>query len=305
MAHGSLRAAFAVDGPLALGGTFRMTFMFGASSWMTVDPSGAWYARRTPEGPATVCLRHRGGESLEAEAWGPGAAALLEMVPGLAGLHDPGVDAVEAHHPLVRTMKHQLRGVRISRTGALYSRLVSVALAQKVTGKNSKRALHRIARTWGERAPGPRDDLWLLPVPRQLAAIPYHRFHPLGIERRRADLVRRIASRASALDRALSKPAVAARAHLQALPGIGPWTSAIVIMSSHGDPDLVPVGDVHLPNWVAFNLAGEPRGDDRRMLELLEPYAGQRGRVARMMKARGSKPPAYGPKATVRDIRGM
>ena len=29
-----------------------------------------------------------------------------------------------------------------------------------------------------------------------------------------------------------------------------------------GDPDAIAVGDFHMPNWVAWNLAGEPRGDD-------------------------------------------
>ena len=40
-----------------------------------------------------------------------------------------------------------------------------------------------------------------------------------------------------------------------------------------GDPDAVSVGDYHLPNQVAWALAGEPRGDDARMLELLEPVS--------------------------------
>ena len=41
----------------------------------------------------------------------------------------------------------------------------------------------------------------------------------------------------------------------------------------------MPVGDYHFPNTVAWALAGEARADDDRMLELLSPYAGQRGRV--------------------------
>ena len=37
------------------------------------------------------------------------------------------------------------------------------------------------------------------------------------------------------------------------------------------------------PNLVAWNLAGEPRADDARMLALLEPFRGQRGRVLRLL----------------------
>ena len=46
-----------------------------------------------------------------------------------------------------------------------------------------------------------------------------------------------------------------------------------------GDADAVSVGDFHLKHLVAWALASEPRGTDDRMLELLEPYAGHRGRV--------------------------
>jgi hypothetical protein len=43
-------------------------------------------------------------------------------------------------------------------------------------------------------------------------------------------------------------------------------------------------------------LAGEPRGDDARMLELLAPYAGQRGRVIRLLEAARIKIPRFGPR---------
>jgi 3-methyladenine DNA glycosylase/8-oxoguanine DNA glycosylase len=54
-----------------------------------------------------------------------------------------------------------------------------------------------------------------------------------------------------------------------------------------GDPDAVPTGDLHLPHEVAWALAGEERADDRRMLELLEPYRGHRFRVLRLLLAGG------------------
>jgi 3-methyladenine DNA glycosylase/8-oxoguanine DNA glycosylase len=66
----------------------------------------------------------------------------------------------------------------------------------------------------------------------------------------------------------------------------------------------VSVGDFHLPHVVSWALAGEARGNDERMLELLEPYRGQRGRVQRLLEASGVKPPAFGPKQEVRGIAG-
>ena len=66
-----------------------------------------------------------------------------------------------------------------------------------------------------------------------------------------------------------------------------------------GDDDAVAVGDYHLPNLVAWNLAGEPRGDDARMLALLEPFRGQRGRVLRLLAMGGARPPAHGPRRRI------
>src|SRR5205085_797850 len=73
--------------------------------------------------------------------------------------------------------------------------------------------------------------------------------------------------------------AAEATRRLTTLRGIGPWTAAEVVRVAYGDPDAVSVGDYHIPNTVAWALAGEPRGDDARMLELLEPFRQARGPV--------------------------
>ena len=69
-----------------------------------------------------------------------------------------------------------------------------------------------------------------------------------------------------------------------------------------GDHDAVPVGDYNLPNLVSWALAGEPRSDDDRMLELLEPYRGHRRRVLVLLKGSPIKEPRYGPRVALRDI---
>jgi 3-methyladenine DNA glycosylase/8-oxoguanine DNA glycosylase len=94
-------------------------------------------------------------------------------------------------------------------------------------------------------------------------------------------------------------------ARLRAYTGIGPWTSAEVRLRALGDPDAVSVGDAHLPNVVAWILAGEPRATDDRMLELLAPWAGHRARVIRLLETSGRMPPRYGPRIAPRDLTDL
>ena len=47
------------------------------------------------------------------------------------------------------------------------------------------------------------------------------------------------------------------------------------------------------------------RGTDERMLELLEPYRGQRGRVTRLLEFLGTGPGRRGPRMPSRDISAI
>ena len=273
---------------------------------MRLLPGRVIRATRTPAGPATIDLT-RSGDRILAETWGPGADLLLERLPSLLGLDDDREGFVPDHHPLVRELDRRHRGIRLGRTGAVMESLIPAVLEQKVTGTEAWRGFRGLLRRWGEPAPGPHGErgLRLQPEPATIAAIPYHELHPLGIERRRADLLRRVADHAARLEAIVDMSPDAADARLRALPGIGPWTSAEVRLRAMGDPDAVSVGDFHLPNVVAFALAGEIRGTDARMLELLEPWRGQRARVVRLLEVSGRRPPAFGPRYAPRSIAAI
>ncbi|HVD71628.1 MAG TPA: DNA-3-methyladenine glycosylase 2 family protein [Actinomycetota bacterium] len=263
-----------------------------------------WRATRTPDGPATVALVHAGDE-LRAEAWGQGADRALAHIPALLGL-DLEPTPIPGGHPLIAGLARRDTGIRIPRTAAVLESLIPAILEQKVTSEEAHRAFTGLIRVHGEPAPGPTEwRLRLAPTPVAIAALPYYAYHPFGIERRRAELIRRVASRASWFEAIVELPLPEAYARLTAVPGIGPWTAAEVGVRSLGDPDAVSVGDFHLPNLVAYALAGEPRGNDTRMLELLEPYRGQRARVMRLLELSGIRPPRYGPRLSPRRIEAI
>jgi 3-methyladenine DNA glycosylase/8-oxoguanine DNA glycosylase len=292
-----------LDSPLDLGRTLGIHVRGNGDPTIRLRGSEAVRATRTPEGPATLHLTVR-GDVLDAEAWGAGADEALARARDLVGLDDDRTGWEPGRHPLIADLDRRLRGVRLGRTGAIMEALVPAVLEQKVTGTEAWRGLRGIVRRWGEPAPGP-FGLRLLPDPRQLATIPYHELHPLGVERRRAELVRRVCDRAARLDEIVDLPRETGYTRLRSIPGIGPWTAAEVMLRATGDPDAVSVGDFHLPNVVAFALAGEIRGDDRRMLELLEPWRGQRARVVRLLELGGIRPPAFGPRYAPRSIAAI
>lgn len=303
---------------------------------MTIEGDVVWRATRTPEGTVTACLRvDANGRRLRARAWGAGSAWALAHLAELVGAHDdPSAllgalhgrsdqegrsdeqgrsdeesRSAQQHHAdgVLRALVGRVGGLRIPRSGAVLEALVPIVLAQKVTGVEAKRSYRELVAALGSPAPGPGNTRGLLVPPdaATLAATPSWVMHGFGVERKRAEIIRGAAAAHCRLEETVGLSLGTARRRLRALPGIGPWTAAEVALVALGDPDAVSIGDFHLPNQVAWALAGEPRGDDQRMLELLEPYRGQRGRVIRLIVAGGIRAPRYGPKATVRSFRAL
>jgi 3-methyladenine DNA glycosylase/8-oxoguanine DNA glycosylase len=268
---------------------------------LRVSAAEVWWATRTPDGPGTLHLC-RDGTTLVATAYGPGADWLLDRADAIAGLRDDVAGFVElaAAHPLVHDLARRHAGARIPATGRVFHHLVPAILGQKVTGKEAHHGYVRMVRHFGEPAPGPHPGVALPPDAVAVAATPYWTFHPFGVEQKRADTVCRGAAYAGKLESA--PDAAEATRRLTTLRGIGPWTAAEVVRVAYGDPDAVSVGDYHIPNTVAWALAGEPRGDDARMLELLEPFRGHRGRVCLLLSYAGIGAPKFGPRMPIRSF---
>jgi 3-methyladenine DNA glycosylase/8-oxoguanine DNA glycosylase len=288
-----------IDGPYDLRRTLEPLQRGLGDPALRLEGRHAWRATRTPDGPATLAIAIVGG-GLRVVAWGDGADWALDRSPALLGaLDDPSTLRVE--HKLIRDLQRRFPGLRLGRTEAVFESLLPAILEQKVTGDAARRGYRGIVGAHGEPAPGP-FGLRLPPTPETLARLPYHVYHPFGIERRRADTVRRAARVASRLEGLLERPLGEAYDVLRSIPGVGTWTAAEVGLRAFGDPDAVSVGDFHTKHLVCWALAGEPRGTDERMLELLEPFRAQRGRVIRLLEVSGIRPPAYGPRLAPRRI---
>ncbi len=266
------------------------------------DARGGWLTALMPEGPATLLISPASTERalLRCETWGPGAAALLASVPAMLGaLDDPAGFAPE--HPVLRELHRSYPGLRVTRTGRVFEALVPAVLEQKVTGREARSSWRWRVCKYGEVAPGPGPaGLRICPPPRVWARIPSWDWHRAGVDGKRSRTILAAAPVAPALERTLhltSGPAIAAA--LRSVPGIGAWTAAEVAQRAHGDADAVSVGDYHLSHHVGWALVGR-RVDDKTMLELLEPYRGHRYRAVRLLEIGSPRPPAFGPRMSVR-----
>jgi 3-methyladenine DNA glycosylase/8-oxoguanine DNA glycosylase len=279
------------------------TLGLGRSDPTIALDDAAWIAIRLEAGPATLRFTAE-GPNIVAAAWGSGAAAALEIAPGMVGADDDP-RAFGTDHELIGRLARRHRGIRITRSTQVTSSALRAVFGQKVTGKEAKRSYRRMILALGEPAPGPHPDLVAPPDPTAIAALGYEDLHGWGVERKRADTIIEVARRSKRLEEAAAMDLPDAYQRLLAVRGIGPWSAALVAMEALGDADAVPVGDFHIPNTVAWALAGEPRADDDRMLELLEPFRPHRGRVIRMLKAEGIKAPRFGPRVQLRNIERM
>lgn len=305
-----------LERPVDLGLTLRPLWHGPGDPCTRLGREGVLRATRTPEGPGTLRIDALDGTgSVRGQAWGSGSGWLLERLADLVGANDDDAPLTTMLNPprrrdqiVLRDLQHRLNGLRIPRTGAVTEALVPALIGQKVTTVEADRSYRQLTIALGEPAPGPSDlvrGLMLPPPPKVLSATPYWRFHRFGIEKRRADTIRLACSNAARLEELSSLPPIEVQAVLMELPGIGPWTAAHVALMSLGDPDAVTLGDFHIPHQVAWAFTGAHRSDDETMLQILEPYRGQRGRVIRLIVAGGIGPPRRGPRAPIRSFRDM
>ncbi len=290
------RPTHALDLRFTLMGTKSIVTRSGVHWWSTV----------TPEGTALVAFTQRGAE-IRADAWGRGTDWALTQLPSLLGADDHTADSFQTDHPALRALTERFGSLRIGATNRWYEALAMSAIGQRVVTADAKSSRRALARRFGDSSLG--GPLAAFPDPDQLLRITDHEFHRVGIERSRARVLRVAAKHADRLERLGSDHArangVDANEWVQRLPGVGPWTAALATAIAGGDTDAVPVGDLHIPRMVTFALTGHDDGNDDTMVEALEPFAGHRQRVVRMIKMSDVGPPDHRPAPFRYDIRAI
>ena len=269
----------------------------GDPTWRRL-PDGLATAWRTPAGAATVRFAERPAHgAVHVEAWGPGAGWVCDRVPTLLGENDD-IASFVPRHALVAEALRRFPGWRVPATGLVLHSLVPAILEQLVTGVEAFAGYRYLVRRHGEPAPGP-FGLRLAPTPRGWGLLPSWEWARAGVDGTRAETVLRAVGYAGRLEECVDLPLPEAHRRLQAIRGVGVWTSAEVAQRALGDADAVSFGDYHVAKDIGWALTGAPIDDDA-LAELLEPYAGHRFRVQRLLALAGHHRPRRGPRMSIR-----
>jgi 3-methyladenine DNA glycosylase/8-oxoguanine DNA glycosylase len=265
------------------------------------DADGAfWRGIRTPQGASTLRLVGVAGCRVQATAWGPGAQWVLASVPSMLGEQDDASGFV-AHHPQVAEAARRFKGWRVPRTGLVLEALVPSIIQQKVPGPEAFASFRTLVHRYGERAPGEgrARGLWVAPSAGGWARIPSWEWLRAGVDGARSMAAVQAARVAGRLEQCVDLTRDESHRRLRAIPGVGVWTAAEVRHTALGDPDAVSFGDYHVAKDIGWALTG-CEVDDDGLAELLEPYAGQRYRVQRLLELAGAMRPRRGPRMPLR-----
>lgn len=273
--------------PYAFRATVQVHQLGARDPTVRVDAHGIAKAVATPEGPSTIIAAWDAAtRRISAELHGPGKGWLEPRLRDFFGLDDDP-SALASDDAKVKPLSLRGRGLRLARAPVLFERHAGYVLQQRVTFGEAARVWNIVHRERGEPAPGaPELRVPLTPEAwRRVAAADLSR---LGVDNKRWLALMEAARIAARVEAARAEPDRLRRL-LMAIPGTGVWTTECVMGFALGDPDALPLGDVHLPHVVSEHWDGDPRGDDRRMVELLEPYRPHRFRIVRWLLA-----PRYG-----------
>lgn len=267
------------------------------------SPTSLRVATRFQDHPHQIAASwvHSTATTVEVKIWGSHAAELSLLVADLLSFNDTTADSFSPQQAPVAEWLRKSPGLRLSKNLSVFDTLIPIVLAQRIVGKEAKNIHRRMYRLASEDPPGPA-GLRVPPAPSNLRQIGYERWHQMGLERSRARTIHECARIAPRIESWRDLDVEELYSNLVSIPRIGPWTANRVLYAM-GHADAVCIGDYNLPSLVAWNLRREPRADDARMLELLEPYRGHRARVLRLMELHGTTPPRFGPRLALRNIQ--
>ncbi|MEO5679555.1 MAG: Ada metal-binding domain-containing protein [Acidimicrobiales bacterium] len=245
-AFGALRLRLPARLPFA--GAAVLAFLAGHTTPGVEEVVGGTY-RRTVEGGVLAATPDATGLTVElrlddVRRVGPLVVAARRLFD-LDG--DPGAVAdVLGRDPLLEAALAATPGIRLPGAVDGFETAVRTVLGQQVSVAGATTLAARLVTAFGVTLAAPEGGLTaLFPDPATLARAD---LSTLGLTKARADTVRALAAAVAdeVLDLSPAADRDKATATLLGLPGVGPWTAALVAARALGDPDALPASDLAL-----------------------------------------------------------
>ena len=168
--------------------------------------------------------------------------------------------------PVLRPVVRAVGPCALRRRGDPYRYLVRSILYQQLAGSAARAIERRFHTHFGGR----------VPAPEVLARATVPRLRTLGLSRQKAEAVRSVA-------RAFGQGDVKARqlphltddeviAAVTPIRGVGVWTAHMLLMTSLGRPDVLPVGDYGVQKGVRDLYGLDELPKPRQLEEIAEPW---------------------------------
>jgi 3-methyladenine DNA glycosylase/8-oxoguanine DNA glycosylase len=277
----------------------------GDPCYFVAADGAIWRTSLMRSGPVTARITKSAPDTVDCEAWGPGAGEFTETLPAQLGFDDD-TSGFCPDEPTIAAAYRRVPHLRLGRTGRVLEALLPAVLEQRVAGKDARRAWRLLVTKFGAPAPGPAPAHMRVPPTGEVwRRIPSWEFHLANVDPGRALTMVACAQRADSLERLTSREPEQARAALMSLPGVGIWTAAETAQRAFGDADALSVGDYHVAKMVGWSLLGHPI-DDAEMVGLLEPLRPHRHRVVRLLEVSGlAVNPRFGARQAIPNLRAI
>jgi DNA-3-methyladenine glycosylase II len=171
-----------------------------------------------------------------------------------------------------------LRGMRPPRYAQLFDAFANVVPFQQLSLETGSAIARRLAERFGEHVVDDGKRFAAMPTARAIADARLPALLKCGLSRSKAECLRdlaRIVESGELSEGAFSKlPTADALARLVGLPGIGPWSAALVLLRGLGRLDVFPPGDAGATRNLRALLRTSALGSIDRVVERFGDYRG-------------------------------
>jgi DNA-3-methyladenine glycosylase II len=172
--------------------------------------------------------------------------ATVRLMLGL-NLEPAPTEWLSQQEPAFEPISTALRGFRAPRFPTLFETACRVLPFQQLSLDAGTAIVARFVRRFGASTIVDGREWHAFPSPTTIAETSVEAMRDVGVSRPKAAALRSLAERALAgeleIERFQSLPTDDALKQLVALPGVGPWTAAVILLRGMGRMDVFPTGD--------------------------------------------------------------